>query len=148
MNRFLSVILSIFSLILLIPDFTPCAGAQEVKIVAHPDVPRYALSQDEIQQIFLGRNTQWDENKEKIHFITLEGGDVHEQFVRRFVGKTSSQYGNYWRKMVFTGKGRAPKSLKDPEDVVAYVANTRGAIGYVPSETDTKDVGIISVTPQ
>lgn len=148
MKGILCVTLSVVLLPLLIPDVARCEPAQEVKVVVHPDVPRSTLSRDEIQEIFLGRNTRWDQTDQKVRFIMLKGGEVHETFVRRYVGKTAAQFGNYWRKMVFTGKGRAPKSLGSPEKVVDYVANTAGAIGYVPQETDTTDVVEISVPSQ
>lgn len=148
MTRFLYMTLSVCLLALLIPELAPFAAAQEVKIVAHPDVPGSTLSQDEIRRIFLGKRTQWDQSNQKIHFIILEGGEVHETFIRRYIGKTPSQFRNYWRMMVFTGKGRAPRSLKSPEEVVDYVANTAGAIGYVPPKTDTKEVVVISVLSQ
>lgn len=148
MPRFLCATLSVCLLALPIPGLAPFAAAQEVKVVVHPDVSGSTLTQEEIRRIFLGKSTQWDRNNQKIHFIVLEGGDAHETFIRRFIGKTPSQFRNYWRMMVFTGKGRAPKSLGSPGEVVDYVANTAGAIGYVPPETDTKDVGVISVLSQ
>ena len=35
--------------------------------------------------------------------------------------------------LVITGKGSMPKSLRTDEEVIAYVAKTRGAIGYAAS---------------
>ena len=147
MKRFPFAAVSI-CLALLTTGLAPRASAQEVKIVAHPDVSRSTLSGDEIRQIFLGRNTRWNDDHQRVHFVILEDGELHSAFVRRFVGKTPSQFSNYWKKMIFTGKGRAPKSFDTPGDVVAFVAKTAGAIGYVPPETDTPGVKIISVTAQ
>jgi len=147
MKRFPFAALSI-CLALLTAGIAPQASAQEVKIVAHPDISRSTLSRDEIRQIFLGRKTQWDDGNQRVHFVVLKEGDTHETFVRQFVGKTPSQFSNYWKKMIFTGKGRAPQSFATPEDVVALVAETAGAVGYVPPETDTPGVKIISITAQ
>lgn len=87
---------------------------------------------EEIREIFLGRKTRWDSG-DGITFVVLKDGDVHTEFMRRIVQKTPSQFQTYWRKMVFTGKGRAPESFESPEAMAQFVAATPGAIGYVPS---------------
>ncbi len=108
----------------------PAAFAGDVIIIANKSVHESSLSSKEIKNIFLGRKTQWSNNK-KIIFVTLKGVEVHGIFLKEYTGKTPFQYINYWRKQVFTGKGRPPKSFKTESSLVDYVANTEGAIGYV-----------------
>jgi ABC-type phosphate transport system substrate-binding protein len=108
----------------------PAANA-EMAVILHPDVQENP-GEEEIREIFLGRKTRWDSG-EGITFVVLKDGEVHTEFMRRIVQKTPSQFQTYWRKMVFTGKGRAPESFDSPEEMAQFVAATPGAIGYVPS---------------
>jgi ABC-type phosphate transport system substrate-binding protein len=102
-----------------------------VTVILHPGV-RENPGEEEIREIFLGRKTRWNSG-EGITFVVLKNGGVHTEFMRRIVQKTPLQFQTYWRKMVFTGKGRAPESFESPEEMAQFVAATPGAIGYVPS---------------
>ena len=63
--------------------------------------------------------------------VILEGGDAHDKFVKKFAGKTAKQFQNFWRKMVFSGKGKMPQAFASEADLAAFVAGNPGAIGYV-----------------
>jgi ABC-type phosphate transport system substrate-binding protein len=47
---------------------------------------------------------------------------------------------NYFRTLVFTGKGSPPKSFATTDEIIQYVANTEGAIGYVSLDADLRGV--------
>jgi len=40
----------------------------------------------------------------------------------------------YYSTLVFTGRGFTPKALESDAEVVAYVARTRGTVGYVSTQ--------------
>ena len=61
---------------------------------------------------------------------TLHSGAAHNQFIKAYVGKTAKQFTNYWRKMLFSGKGRMPKAFHSQEELASFVANQKGALGY------------------
>ncbi|MGE0087143.1 MAG: hypothetical protein AB7S75_22290 [Desulfococcaceae bacterium] len=135
----------IFFLLLILLS-VPLSGADEILIIGSKDLPADSVSRDEIKNIFLGEKVKWDSG-EKISFVLLT--EVHEAFLKQYLGSTAAQYQNYWKKMIFTGKAKSPKSFNSPEKVIEYVANTAGSIAYIPSEgygeTDRDKVKIISV---
>ena len=64
----------------------------------------------------------------------------------KILRKTIFQYTNYWKKQVFTGKGRMPKLLKTNEAVIEYITNTKGAISFVrAADVSTDTVKIIAI---
>jgi len=133
--------------LLLILFFVPLYGADEILIIGSKDIPADSVSRDEIRNIFLGEKVKWD-NGEKISFVLLLT-DVHEAFLKQYLGSTAAQYQNYWKKMIFTGKAKSPKSFSSPEKVIEYVTSTGGSIAYIPSaeydKADKDKVKIISV---
>ncbi|MEZ4526470.1 MAG: hypothetical protein R2941_11175 [Desulfobacterales bacterium] len=136
----------IFSLLLMLL-FVPLCSAEEILIIGSKDIPADAVSRDEIRNIFLGEKVKWDSG-EKINFVLLMT-EVHEAFLKQYMGSTAAQYQNYWKKMIFTGKAKSPKSFSSPEKVIEYVTNTGGIIAYIPSadyeKADKNKVKIISV---
>ncbi|OQX09777.1 MAG: hypothetical protein BWK80_46495 [Desulfobacteraceae bacterium IS3] len=134
---------AIFSLLFQLIVFISFSSAEDVLIIANKDVPVDSLSKNEIRGIFLGEKIKWD-NDSKITFVILKT-EVHDLFLKEYLGNTAAQYQNYWKKMVFTGKSKSPKSFKDAESLMDYVAETGGAVAYLPASAYNDKVKIISV---
>jgi ABC-type phosphate transport system substrate-binding protein len=62
-----------------------------------------------------------------------KGGAAHEAFIKQYLGKNDPALQAFYRSLVFTGKASMPKSFASDAEVVAYVAKTKGAVGYVSS---------------
>jgi ABC-type phosphate transport system substrate-binding protein len=83
------------------------------------------ITASEISRVYLGESN------------TLTPVDIanpshaRREFYTKVVGKDDSQVRARWSKLVFTGKGSAPKELPSGEDVVKAVAADPHAIGYV-----------------
>ena len=122
--------------------------ADDLIIICNQSVPVDSLSKSDIQRIFLGKKTEWFGGN-KIAFVLLsdkgEVGEVHNRFLQDFMGKTPTQYKNYWKKMVFTGKGRTPKSFKTSDELIDYVSKTAGAIGYISTNAQKETVKTIQI---
>jgi ABC-type phosphate transport system substrate-binding protein len=114
----------------------PSVNAQDVVLIASSNVMvNGSISASDVQNIFLGKKTTWDDGN-KITFITLNDGTTHETFLKNYIGKSSSQYKTFWKKQVFTGKGKMPESVDSDQDMVKAISGTTNAIGYVSAGTD------------
>lgn len=118
-----------------------CFTFPDVLIITNPDTHISSLKKKEIKDIFTGKRTRWN-GSEKVIIATLKNSEVHEEFLRQFVKKTPSQFKNFWRRKVFTGEGKMPKTFKSEARLIDFVASTKGAVGYISSPT-TKPVKII-----
>lgn len=119
------------------------AAFAEVVVIANNGVSETSMTKEKIKNIFLGKIVKWQDGG-RIHFVTLKG-DVHKDFLKAYVGRNASQYKTYWKKIMFTGKGSMPKTFSTEQEMVQYVANTEGAIGYIDKNTATENVKTISV---
>jgi len=108
-------------------------------VIAHPGVKEKALDADAVQRLFLGKKTTWEGGGGVILAVLAEG-PLHETFLKAYVGKTASQFTSHWRKLVFTGKASEPRSFATEEELVAFVAATPGAVGYVGGSVEKKGV--------
>ncbi len=116
----------------------------DVLIITNPDTHLSSLKKDEVRDIFTGKRTRWN-GSGKIIIATLEDSEIHRVFVREFVKKTPSQFKNYWRQKAFTGEGMIPRIFRDEESLIEFIANTKGAVGYISAPT-TKPVKTITIT--
>jgi len=109
--------------------FSGTALADAIAIVK-ADHPSDTISKKDLKKILLGKTKKWDDGSPVV-LVILEGGDAHDKFVKKFAGKTAKQFQNFWRKMVFSGKGKMPQAFASEADLAAFVAGNPGAIGYV-----------------
>ena len=108
--------------------------AAEVKIIATPSVSAAAVSADELKRVFLLTKNTLDDGSH-VEPVVAKGGPTHDAFLREYLSKTDSALQTYYRSLVFTGKASMPKTLGSEAEVAAFVAKTKGAIGYVGAGT-------------
>ena len=122
-----------------VAGFCAYAQAADLTIIANPSVGASSVSPDELKGVFLATKTSLSDGSH-VEPVLEKGGRVHEAFVKDYLGKTASALETYYRGLVFTGKASMPKTLGTDAEVVAYVAKTKGAIGYVAAGAGTDGV--------
>jgi len=120
------------------------ASAGEVKVIANAGVTASSVSADELRGVFLVTKTALHDGSH-VEPVLEKSGAAHEFFVKEYLGKTDAALQTYYRSLVFTGKASMPKAFASDADVVAYVAKTRGAIGYVSAGASTAGVKVLEV---
>jgi ABC-type phosphate transport system substrate-binding protein len=106
------------------------ARAADAKVIANESVKASAISADELKGVFLATKSALGDGSH-VEPVLQKGGATHESFLKEYLGKTDSALSTYYRSLVFTGKASMPKTLGSDAEVAAYVAKTKGAIGYV-----------------
>ena len=118
-------------------------GAGGVKIIVNSSVSTVSISAADIKSIFLQEKNSLGSSS--VEPVLLKSGPTHEAFLKRFVGKTDSTLLTFYRSLAFTGKGSMPKALDSDADVIAYVAKTKGAIGYISDSSRAEGVKTLEV---
>jgi len=118
--------------------------AADLKVIANPSVSASSVSADELKGVFLATKTSLSDGSH-VEPVLEKGGPVHEAFVKQYLGKTDAALQTYYRSLVFTGKASMPKTLDADAEVVAYVAKTKGAIGYVGAGASTAGVKTLEI---
>jgi hypothetical protein len=120
------------------------AFAADLKVIANPSVGASSISADELKGVFLATKTSLSDGSH-VEPVLEKGGPTHEAFVKEYLGKTDSALQTYYRSLVFTGKGSMPKTFGAEAEIVAYVAKTKGAVGYVGAGASTSGVKTLEV---
>lgn len=94
-----------------------------VVVVVNPAAA--APSKEEIADIFLGKS----------HSLTpidqSDGAPIYADFYKKATGRDVAQVKAMWSRIVFSGKGQAPRQLGDSAAVRKAVAADPKAIGYI-----------------
>jgi len=120
------------------------ARAGNVKIIANPSVKADSISAEELRSVFLEERSSLGDGSH-VEPVISKGGPAHDAFVRQYLGKSDADLQNHYRSLVFTGKGFMPKMVASDTEIAAYVARTRGAIGYVSGETSIEGAKTLAV---
>ncbi|WP_339720934.1 phosphate ABC transporter substrate-binding protein [uncultured Paraglaciecola sp.] len=116
----------------------------DVVVIVHPSNDA-ALSQKDVQRIFLGKEKKFSNGKEVLPINQVPSSNARGSFDTDTLGRSSTQIAAYWSKLVFTGKGIPPKELDNDAEVLAIVADNQNAIGYVDSASVSDAVKVISL---
>ena len=119
------------------------ASAADLKIIANPGVSASSVSSDELKAVFLATKTSLGDGH--VEPVLAKGGAAHEAFLKAYIGKTEAALETYYRSLVFTGKGSMPKAFATDAEVAAYVAKTKGAVGYVSAAASPAGVKTLEV---
>ena len=136
------ILLTLFLMILL----ANCVYAQSVVVIANKDVEEDSFDHQTLVRIYHGKKKQWS-NKKKIVPVMLKSGPVRDRFIENVLRETDHKFITYWKQMVFTGRGIPPKSFVGEKEILKFIAETPGAIGYISELPDSMSdvVKLISI---
>ena len=109
--------------------------ASDIKVIANSSVRADAISSADLRRVFLEERISLADGSH-VGPVLEKGGPVHTAFLE-YLGISNDDLQAYYRTLVFTGKGSMPREFGSDAEVVAYVARTRGAIGYVSGAAST-----------
>jgi len=131
----------LFSLVAVVVIFAPVRViAADVKVIANGSMKADMISANEVKSVFLEESNSLSDGTH-VEPVLEKDGPVHEAFLHEYLAAgTNDDLQSYYRALVFSGRGSMPRQLGSDAEVVAYVARTKGAIGYVSAETGVEDV--------
>ena len=110
-----------------------------------PAYGRTPLPCAELRSVFLEDKRSLKDGSH-VEPVFAKSGPAHEVFLRQYVGKSDDELRTYYRTLVFTGTGAMPKFLASDAEIVNYVATTKGAIGYVSSDSSATGVKVLAIS--
>jgi hypothetical protein len=111
--------------------------AGELVVVVNPKNPATRMFSEQAAQFFLGKSTV---------FTPIDYDDgvaIRNEFYSKVLQKDAAQVKSIWSKLVFTGKGTAPKEFKTAAEVKKAIAADVSAIGYMDKSAVDDSVKVI-----
>lgn len=124
----------------LLSGVAPLCSA-EIVVIVNPKNQASRMFSEQAAQFFIGKSTLFT----PVEFN--EGSPVRNEFYTKVLGKDSAQVKSIWSKLVFTGKGTAPKEYGSAAEVKKAVAGDVTAIGYLEKSQVDDTVKVILTVP-
>jgi len=120
------------------------AWAGGMKVIANPSVQAASITLAELKSVYMEEKNSLADGTH-VQPVVAKGGAAHEIFLRMYLDRSDPALQIYYRSLVFTGKGSMPKAVQSDAEMVAYVAKTKGAIGYVTANASVEGVKVLEV---
>lgn len=122
-------------------------AAQEFKVVVHAQVPLDGIPTSELANIFQKKERRLPSGETAAPIDQGESSEVREIFSLAVHGRSARQIAAYWQQQIFSGRDFPPDEGDSDAEVLAYVASTPGAIGYVSADCELID-GVKAIVVQ
>jgi len=105
------------------------------KVIINASNPTAEMPRKQVERIFLKKLENWPNG----FGITVVDQNVNEParkaFSEEVLRKESSAVEAYWTKLIFSGMGSPPLKLASDAEIMNFVGNNVGSIGYVSGNT-------------
>jgi ABC-type phosphate transport system substrate-binding protein len=115
------------------------------RIVVHPNNPKDVVDRRFLEDAFLKKITIWPSG-EVIRPVDLPpDSPIRKRFTEDVLKRSVEDVKGYWQQRIFSGHDVPPPELDNDEDVVRYVVEHGGAVGYVSGSADLRGTKVIAV---
>lgn len=136
----------LFAYLLLGVIYAGIAGATEpYEIVTYPGVKEKTLSKSSLRAIFGMRLHTWPDGTAIRVFVMPDDAPLHAAFSKEKLNVFPYQLRSAWDRLVFSGTGQAPDTVNSVEEMLAKVASTPGAIGYLTKSMTDDRVNVLQI---
>lgn len=116
---------------------TAAPAADEFVVIVHPSVVGTSIKRADLAAVFLKKAARWAGGGGLAVPVDQSGtSPVRKAFSEAVIGQPVANVVQYWQKLMFTSSAQRPPFVKASDaDVIAFVAKTAGAVGYVNAGT-------------
>jgi ABC-type phosphate transport system substrate-binding protein len=114
-------------------------------VIVNAKNPATKVDREVISDLFLKKRTRWSDDLSAQPVDLVQKSDTRAKFSRIVLGRDVASVRRYWAKLVFSGRGVPPPELPTDADVIKYVAEHAGGVGYVSSASTVVGVKVVEV---
>ena len=122
----------------------PETSFSQVAVITHKSVSVAKIKKSELLDLYTGDIKKWNDKQPVVILDLKPRGDTKKAFYK-FLGKSPSRMKSIWLKMMLSGEGDPPLSMRSEDELLKKVASTPGAIGFVSQRRATGDVKTLSL---
>ena len=115
------------------------------KVIVNSSNPATQMTRLKLGEIFLKKEKRWPDGQPAVPVEPSIKSAVRQRFDQDVFGKPVIAISAYWQQMIFGGKGIPPAEKSTDAEVVSFVRETNGAVGYVSATADVSGVKVVAV---
>lgn len=121
------------------------AAAADYVVVVNASNPTTTLARADAARLFLRSKTQWPSGEHVKPVDLVKGSPVRTAFTKEVLGRSMGAIEQYWTQSVFSGRAVPPPEKRSDAEVIAYVRENAGGIGYVSGGASTDGVRRVAI---
>ena len=129
---------------------SPAADEGSYVVIVAASNPASSIKRQELARLFLKKTGRWGDGRGVTPVDQSAGSPVRNAFTRAVLAVEGmgqiSAVQNFWLQQVYSGRSTPPPVKATDADVIAFVASTPGAIGYVGAAPSAGGVKVLTVT--
>jgi ABC-type phosphate transport system substrate-binding protein len=122
--------------------------SQDFKVIVNIDSQIESITIGNISDYFLKKKLYWNNDMKIVPVDQIVNSKVRESFTKIIHEKSVAQIRAFWQQSVFSGKAVPPVEKASDQEVIDFVMQHKGAIGYVSSDANTSDVREIKIVKE
>ena len=115
------------------------------EIVINPGVKERILSSNTLRSIFSMHLKTWSDGTKIRVFVLSDDDQLHQIVSKEKLNVFPYQLRSTWDRVVFSGTGQAPIKVNSNEEMLARIATTPGAIGYLWRANINENVNVLEI---
>ena len=119
------------------------AQSEPVVVVVSATSSASKLDKEQVANLFLGKSSSYPDGSAAVPIEQTDATPAHDEFHKSITEKSASQLKSYWSKMIFSGKGTAPKEVASNAELLKLLASNPAMIGYIDKNAVDKTVKVI-----
>jgi ABC-type phosphate transport system substrate-binding protein len=121
------------------------ALAAGYKVVVNNANGASSVPKKDLAQLFMKKTARWSDGTPVVAVDQTEKSSVRERFTQEVHGKSVSAVKSYWQQQIFSGRDVPPVEKASDAQVIAFVKQNPGAVGYVGESVDTAGVKVVAI---
>ena len=107
------------------------AQSRSFVVVVNASNATSSVSRGDLSKLFTKKKRNWPGGAAAMPVDLATGNPVRDAFSVKVHGRSTSAIGAYWQQQIFSGREIPPPERRDDDDVLAYVRENAGGVGYV-----------------
>ena len=120
----------------------------QIQVITHASVTLDELSPSQVRRIFSMRQTYWPDRQKIVVYVLNNEHGIHHLFSREVLSIFPYQLERTWNKLVYSGLGHKPITVRDEQEMLDKIRRQPGAIGYVRYPMSGEGLKSIAVTKE
>ena len=111
------------------------AEPADFKVVVNSANTMTEIDVGNLSRIYLKETASWPDGSEAFPVDMAPDTEARKEFSKAVHGRNVAAIKSYWQRQIFSGKGTPPMEFSSEEDLLFFVSEMPGAIGYVSDST-------------
>ena len=117
-------------------------AAEDIVVIVHPSLPIAELKLADVQSYFTGDKKSWPGD---LTVKVATQSKALPAFFEEVLKMKESEFKKLWLRLVLQDGAKPPSDFTSDEEVLDYVAKTKGAISYARKSAVTDKVKTLSI---